>query len=50
MRKEQKEAVYAAQERKEAIIAWVVGLFAAMIAVGILAAGIWLIGKGQGRW
>ena len=50
MRKEQKEAVYAAQERKEAIIAWVVGIFAAMVATAILAAGIWLIGKGQGRW
>lgn len=50
MRKEQKEAVYRAEEIKEKIIAWVVGLATAAIGILILGSIIYFIGVGQGRW
>ena len=50
MRRERKAAVYAAEERKQTIIEWLVGgaLFLAM--AGIITLIVWLVGKGQGRW
>ena len=50
MRKEQREAVYAAEEFKEKLIAWTFGIFASLIAIGILVAIIYWIGITQGRW
>jgi hypothetical protein len=50
MRKERREAVYAAEERKQAILEWVVGLLAAGVGIGILSAVIYVIGKAQGSW
>jgi hypothetical protein len=50
MRKERREAVYAAEERKQAILEWVVGLLAAGAGFGILSAVIYVIGKAQGSW
>lgn len=50
MRKEQKEAVYAAQEMKENIIAWVFGIFLTLVASAIMAGIIYGLGIYVGRW
>lgn len=50
MRKERKEAIYAAEERKQLIIEWIVGIAIAAVAAGILAAVFYFIGVGQGKW
>lgn len=50
MRKQQKEAVYAAEERKQKILEWIVGIAATMVSGIILAIIFYLIGKSQGKW
>ncbi len=50
MRRERKAAVYAAEERKQNIIEWCVGLLLAGVMTGVIVLIIWLVGKGQGRW
>ena len=50
MRKERKQAIYEAEERKQLILEWIIGIGLAVITSGIIAAIIWLIGKGQGKW
>ena len=50
MRKQRKEAIYAAEERKQAILEWIVGLLLAGFSIGIIVFVIWLIGMSQGRW
>jgi hypothetical protein len=50
MRKERKEAIYAAEERKQAMIEWVVGLALGAVAVGVMVFVFWIIGKSQGKW
>lgn len=50
MRKQRKEAIYAAEERKQAILEWIVGLLLAGFSIGIIIFAIWLIGISQGRW
>lgn len=50
MRKERKEAIYAAEERKQLILEWMVGIALAVVAIGILAAVFYFIGAGQGKW
>ena len=50
MRKQRKEAIYAAEERKQAILEWIVGLLLAGFSIGIIVFAIWLIGMSQGRW
>ena len=50
MRKERKEAIYKAQERKQLIIEWIVGIALATgmsVVVGFI---IYLIGVSQGAW
>ena len=50
MRKERKEAIYRAQERKQKILEWVVGIALATgmsIVIGFI---IYLIGISQGAW
>ena len=42
MRKERKDAIYAAEERKQAILEWTVGLLFAVAAIGILVFFIWI--------
>ena len=42
MRKERKDAIYAAEERKQAILEWTVGLLFAVAAVGVLVFFIWI--------
>ena len=50
MRKERKEAVYRAEERKQAILEWTVGLFAAGVGAFILFVVFYYIGVSQGKW
>lgn len=50
MRKERKDAIYAAEERKQAILEWIVGLLLAACSLGVITFVIWLIGMSQGRW
>lgn len=50
MRKERREAVYAAEERKQAIIEWIIGIAIAGAAVLILSIIFYFIGAGQGKW
>ena len=50
MRKERKAAIYAAEERKQAILEWIVGIFAAGIAAVILFVVFYYIGVSQGKW
>ena len=50
MRRERKAAVYAAEERKQSIIEWCVGLLIAGVMTGVIVLIVWLVGKGQGRW
>jgi hypothetical protein len=50
MRKEQREAVYAAQEKKEAIVNAILVTIAVVAVAGALALIIYFIGAGQGKW
>ena len=50
MRKEQQEAVYAAQEMKEQIIQWFFGIIIVLVAVGIMSGIVYWIGLSQGTW
>ena len=50
MRKERKEAIYAAEERKQAIVEWVVGIIAALVSASILFVIFYFIGVSQGKW
>jgi len=50
MRKQQKEAVYAAQEMKENIIAWIVGILLTLLAVSVMGGFVYWLGLSQGRW
>lgn len=50
MRKEQKEAVYAAEERKEKMIEWMVGILCFIVLGGILSGITYLVGLDRGYW
>lgn len=50
MRKEQREAIYAAEERKEQIIAWIVGVLLAIVGAGLLGGLVYIAGASQGKW
>ena len=50
MRRERKAAVYAAEERKQKILEWIIGLALALGMTLIIGFIIWIIGLGQGRW
>ena len=50
MRKEQREAVYAAQEKKEAIVNAILVTIAVVAVGAALALIIYFIGAGQGKW
>jgi|TARA_R100000027_G_scaffold52325_1_gene41107 hypothetical protein len=50
MRRERKAAVYAAEERKQKILEWTIGIALASVMALIIGFIIWLVGKGQGRW
>ena len=42
MRNERKEAIYKAEERKQAIIEWIIGLTLTGLAIGILVFFVWI--------
>ena len=50
MRKDRKEAIYRAQERKQKIIEWVVGIALATVMSVVIAFIIYLVGISQGAW
>jgi len=50
MRKKRKEAVYAAEERKQLILEWLVGIIVGAAVLGIMILIIWIIGSTQGKW
>lgn len=50
MRKERKQAIYEAEERKQLILEWIVGILLSATAIGIIAVIIWIIGGTQGKW
>lgn len=50
MRKERKEAIYAAEERKQAVIEFIVGLGITILTALIISFLIWYIGGIQGKW
>ena len=50
MRKEQRAAVYAAQEQKEKIINIIVATVLTLAVFGVAGAIIYFIGAGQGKW
>lgn len=50
MRKERKEAVYAAEERKQQIMEILMGVGLAVVVTGVIVLGIYIIGLGQGKW
>ena len=47
---ERKEAVYAAEEKKQAIIEWIVGIIAGLVSASILFVIFYFIGVSQGKW
>ena len=50
MRKERKDAVYAAEERKQMILEFVVGTLAAVIGAVLMGGIVYLIGVYNGTW
>lgn len=50
MRKERKEAVYAAEERKQQIMEILMGVGLAVVVTSVIVLGIYIIGLGQGKW
>ena len=50
MRKEQKEAVYRAEEIKEKIITWTFGILMTLVAISIMSGVIYWIGLTQNKW
>ena len=50
MRKKRAAEVYAAEERKQMIIEWVVGIALAAALSSVLGGIVYLIGAGTGKW
>lgn len=50
MRKERKEAIYAAEERKQQIMEILMGVGLAVFVISVIVLGIYIIGLGQGKW
>lgn len=50
MRKERKEAIYAAEERKQLLLEWAIGIAAALVGALVLGIIFYFIGVGQGKW
>ena len=50
MRKERREAVYKAEERKQLIIEWVAGIGLGILCLGVMGGIFYLIGLGQKWW
>ena len=50
MRKERREAVYKAEERKQLIIEWIAGIVLALVCCAVIGGIIWLTGITKGWW
>ena len=50
MRKQRKEAIYKAAERKQLILEWIVGTIVVALGTGVMVGIIYLIGKANGSW
>ena len=50
MRKERREAIYAAEERKQLIIEWIVGIALGLACIAVMGGIFYLVGLGQGWW
>ena len=50
MRKQRKDAIYAAEERREKIITWILSMLVIAVGFAIMGVIIYFIGLGQGRW
>ena len=50
MRKERRESIYAAQERKQLIIEWIVGIGLGILCLVVMSGIFYLIGLGQNWW
>jgi len=50
MRKERREAVYKAEERKQLIIEWAAGITLAVLCLSAIGGIIWLTGLAKGWW
>jgi hypothetical protein len=50
MRKERKDAIYRAEERKQAILEWIVGLILVSVGTGLLSLIVYFIGVANGSW
>jgi hypothetical protein len=50
MRKDRKQAIYEAEERKQLILEWIVGILVGAVAITIIGFVIWYVGGIQGKW
>jgi hypothetical protein len=50
MRKERKQAIYEAEERKQLILEWIVGILFAGVAALVIGFFIWYAGGVTGKW
>jgi len=50
MRKKRAAEVYAAEERKQLIIEWIVGIVMAVVLASVLGGIVYVIGAGTGKW
>lgn len=50
MRKERKQAIYEAEERKQLILEWIVGILFAGVAALVIGFFIWYAGGITGKW
>lgn len=50
VRKQKQEQEYRKEELKEKLITWVFGIAISVVALSILAAGLYFIGVSQGKW
>lgn len=50
MRKKRAAEVYKAEERKQLILEWVVGILLATVGITVLGFIFWLVGVGTGKW
>ena len=50
MRKERKEAIYAAEEKKQQLLEVAAGVLMFVVVCGVIGIGVYFIGVSQGRW
>ena len=50
MRKERKEAIYAAEEKKQQLLEVAAGVLMFVVVCGVIGIGVYFIGVSQGKW